>query len=87
MCSTLLAMWYSSHFLVTFLDCPLACPPPPTHPGLTSFGVVVWDVVCGEGRTPWAGVRIYDLPPLLRKGERLHIPVECGRFYRWGAAK
>ncbi|CAN0400572.1 unnamed protein product, partial [Ectocarpus sp. 8 AP-2014] len=47
-----------------------------------SFGVVVWDVVCGEGRTPWAGVRIYDLPPLLRKGERLDIPVECGRFYR-----
>ncbi|CAB1102808.1 unnamed protein product [Ectocarpus sp. CCAP 1310/34] len=47
-----------------------------------SFGVVVWDVVCGEGRTPWAGVRIYDLPSLLRKGERLDIPVECGRFYR-----
>ncbi|CAM9883042.1 unnamed protein product, partial [Ectocarpus sp. 4 AP-2014] len=47
-----------------------------------SFGVVVWDVVCGEGRTPWAGVRIYDLPPLLRKGERLDIPIACGRFYR-----
>eukprot|EP00903_Cladosiphon_okamuranus_P015667 g14469.t1 len=47
-----------------------------------SFGVVVWDVVCGDGETPWAGVSMAELPLILKMGKRLDIPTQCGRFYR-----
>ena len=51
-----------------------------------SFGVVVWDVVCGEGEAPWAGVSVNELPLTLKMGTRLDIPAQCGRFYRCRAA-
>lgn len=60
-------------------------PPPPACFVCTvcnSFGVVVWDVICGAGETPWAGTSISDLPLALKMGKRLAIPDECGRFYR-----
>ncbi|CAN0434518.1 unnamed protein product [Pylaiella littoralis] len=47
-----------------------------------SYGVVVWDVVCGAGETPWADVRINDLPMMLKMGNRLDITADCGGFYR-----
>ncbi|CAM9487507.1 unnamed protein product, partial [Hapterophycus canaliculatus] len=47
-----------------------------------SFGVVVWDIVCGGGEVPWAGMSMHELPLALKMGKRLDIPDECGRFYK-----
>ncbi|CAM9187175.1 unnamed protein product [Pylaiella littoralis] len=55
---------------------------PPELSDVYSFGVVVWDVVCGAGQTPWADVRMNDLPKMLKSGKRLVIPPDIGRFYR-----
>lgn len=51
------------------------------HPA-HSFGIITWEVLCGEGRMPWNSERLDCLPLTLKMGKKLEIPEDCSRFYR-----
>lgn len=53
------------------------------HSSFCSFGVIVWDVLCGNGELPWAHLNATQLLLKLRRGEHLMIPAECDQFYRY----